>query len=359
MYSLMIAGACCLQATAQTDSVASTGSGAHLQKIGKAVYAIIHDDATDEWPNGNTGVVIGDSAVLVVDACYLPSMAREDIRLIRSVTKKPVKYLVITHWHFDHNNGTIAYKQAFPGIAVISQRANQKFIELNGVWWSRMATATGSDKRRSLLVMETALAAGKDSSGKIIPPAELEKMKHTIDQRKNELEELSNLTVVAPNRVFDNQLWLNLGNKRVQLTDRGKANSPHDVTIYVPDEQVLFTGDILVQTPLPYLGASWPANWVPVLQALEKIPVKAIVLGHGPIQYNHDYTKQFRLFLKMASAKVEALIWQGKTLKEIQSSVDYEELRKGVWASPKDLDDWKYNSTVITARLWNCIRGYN
>jgi glyoxylase-like metal-dependent hydrolase (beta-lactamase superfamily II) len=95
---------------------------ARLEQVGDGVYAIIHDDATDEWPHGNTGVVVGEHSVLVVDATYLPSRARSDIALIRAITDKPIRYLAYTHWHFDHNNGAIAYREAYPGLAIVSER---------------------------------------------------------------------------------------------------------------------------------------------------------------------------------------------------------------------------------------------
>src|SRR5262245_3767601 len=71
-------------------------AGARMERIGERVYAIIHDDATEEWPHGNTGVIVGDTGVLVIDATYLPSRARADIALIRSVTDQPVRYLAYT-----------------------------------------------------------------------------------------------------------------------------------------------------------------------------------------------------------------------------------------------------------------------
>lgn len=71
----------------QGVGVQPKANGARMQRIGNNVYAIIHDNATNQWPHGNTGVIIGNDAVMVVEACYLPSMAREDIRLVRSVTK--------------------------------------------------------------------------------------------------------------------------------------------------------------------------------------------------------------------------------------------------------------------------------
>jgi hypothetical protein len=106
--------------------------------------------ATEEWPHGNTGVVVGETGVLVVDSTYLPSRARADIALIRKLTDKPVRYLAYTHWHFDHNNGGIAYRQAFPAVDVVSARDTARYIELNAVWWSRRQAAPGSSHRKTL-----------------------------------------------------------------------------------------------------------------------------------------------------------------------------------------------------------------
>ena len=341
-------------------SVLAKNNGASMERVGKDIYAIIHDDATDEWPHGNTGVIIGSNAVMVIDACYLPSMAREDIRLIRSVTKKPVKYLVFTHWHFDHNNGTIAYKDSFPGITIISERESQKFIELNAVWWSRRSAANGSTKRIGLAGLEAQLASGKDTSGTLLSKEKLDKLRQTVSQRQNELKELSELKVITPDKTFDGLMTVDLGNKKVEIRDRGKANSPHDVTIYLPNEQVLFTGDILVQSPLPYLGASWPVAWVKVLSQLEKIPIKAMVMGHGPVQKDHRYTRQVREFLETAMKKVEALIRQGKTIEQVQETISMDEFKKGAWDPSNEgflENDWKYNLNTIVERIWRGIRG--
>lgn len=333
--------------------------GARLEPVARNIYAIIHQDATDEWPHGNTGVIIGDREVLVIDACYLPSMAREDIRLIRSITKKPIRYLVITHWHFDHNNGMIAYRDSFPDIQMITEKESRKLIELNSTWWSRRAASPGSSKRVSLEELEARMAAGKDTSGRSFSQEEIKQLTTIIEQRKNELAELTNLKVIPANNIFSGRKEIDLGNRKVQIVDRGNANSPHDVTVYVPDAQVLFTGDILVQTPLPYLGASWPLPWVEVLKQLEKMPIKAMVLGHGPVQKDHAYTRLFREFLEQLLKKEEVLIREGKTLEQAQELINMDEFKKGPWKndSPAFLTDWDFNLKTIIERAWRGIRG--
>ena len=79
----------------------------------------------------------------MIDSCYLPSRAKADIALIRRVTEKPVRFLMTTHWHFDHNNGAIAYREAFPGVTLIAERNTARWIELNQNYWKALSTAPG------------------------------------------------------------------------------------------------------------------------------------------------------------------------------------------------------------------------
>ncbi|HET9697212.1 MAG TPA: MBL fold metallo-hydrolase, partial [Terriglobales bacterium] len=90
-----------------------------VTKLADGVYVIIHKDAIHaSWPQGNTTIVIGDRDVFVVDACFLPGSAREDIAEIKRLTNKPVRYLLNTHFHIDHNAGNSAYIEAFPDLEV-------------------------------------------------------------------------------------------------------------------------------------------------------------------------------------------------------------------------------------------------
>ncbi|HEX8152237.1 MAG TPA: MBL fold metallo-hydrolase [Thermoanaerobaculia bacterium] len=314
---------------------------ARMEKVAEGVYAIVHDDATDAWPHSNTGVIVGDDGVLVVDSTYLPSRARADIALIRKVTDKPVKYLVITHWHFDHNNGNSVYRDAFPGIAIVSDRNTRDFIDVNSTWWPKMSTAPDSDRRKDL---EKKAAEGLDPK--------------IVAKRRSELEELAKLEVVPPNMVFDRTLTLHLGKRRIELRDMGKANSPDDTIVWLPEEKILFTGDIVVQSPLPYLGASWPVSWVKVLRELEAMPVAAIVPGHGPVMRDHSYVRRVRDLIEDTLAKTEALIRQGKTLVQIQSTIDLSAHRRAFapWMT-EDEATWKQITDVLVERAWRGVRG--
>ncbi len=342
-----------------SQTVQTKDSSAIMYKITENVFVIIHDDATDEWPHGNTGVIVDKEGVFVIDACYLPSRAKADIQLIRAITNVPVKYLAFTHWHFDHNNGAIAYKDAYPEVTIISERESQKFIELNATWWSKMSTKANGQRNKALdeLIAET--EKGIDTvTGKPFTSEEIAKRKRSIALRKNEMQELKDLKVIKPDKTFNNELTIQLGKRTIILKDHVCANSPHDVTFYLPDEKILFAGDIIVQTPLPYVGASWPVSWIDALKEIEKTPISSLVPGHGPVMHDHSYTKHLENFFGSVIAKVENYIRDGMTLDEIQATIKMDEFHSGIWAPPLVTeDDWNYTVTTITERAFRCVRG--
>ncbi|MCI0352946.1 MAG: MBL fold metallo-hydrolase, partial [Acidobacteriales bacterium] len=101
-----IVGLICTSNLLRADS--SSTKQRTVTQLAEGIYEIRHPDAPDQFPQSNTTVIIGDRDVLVVDSCYLPSAAREDIAQIKKWTSKPLRYLVNNHWHFDHTMGNRA-----------------------------------------------------------------------------------------------------------------------------------------------------------------------------------------------------------------------------------------------------------
>lgn len=341
------AAAFLIAATAAADVPVADGpsdEGARVSRLAENVYAIEHDNATDEWPHGNTGVIVGRSGVFVIDSCYLPSRARADIALIRRITDKPVRYLMTTHWHFDHNNGAIAYREAFPAVTLIAERNTARWIELNQHYWKTLSTAPDSTRRAALATLESEPA----------PDAGI------IDRRRNELRELETLEVVMPDRLFDDRLSLDFEGTRIEIEDRGPANSPNDATIWLPRERILFAGDILVRSPLPFVGASWPVHWARVLRDIEAIPAAAIVPGHGPVMKNHAYTREVRALIDATLARVESLVRKGRSLAQVQDELDLDDIRARVpaWSAPGvSEEDWIYTERTLAERAFMALRG--
>jgi cyclase len=308
-------------------------ASARVERVGEGVYAILHDDAIVQWPtgatgwpHGNTGVIVGDDGVLVVDSTFLPSRARADIALIRKITPKPVRYLVNTHWHMDHTMGNAVYKDTFPGLQIVGPRASRDFIAFWQERWPRFELRPDSGTRAEIKEQEGWLAKGQDGEGHPIGPESRTLLERVIAQAHDELAELPAAKVAAPDRVFDEELRLDLGGRPVEIRNRGRANSPADVTVYLPRERILFTGDILVH-PVPYAMGAYPVAWLEVLRALEALPASAIVPGHGPVFRDGQYLRQVRGLMETTLARVKTLALEGRTLEQIKKAIDLQDLR--------------------------------
>src|SRR5215831_19859723 len=164
------------------DTVAS--SQRTVAKLAEGVYFIRHKDPPDHFSQGNTVVIIGENGVLVVDSCYLPSSAREDIAQIRRWTNKPVRYLLNTHWHNDHVQGNAVYMESFPDIAVIAQTETAKL----------MALRVGSylmDYPHRMERFQKELDTGKDENGRTLTADEKEDLAVAVSGGKAASEAVS------------------------------------------------------------------------------------------------------------------------------------------------------------------------
>jgi glyoxylase-like metal-dependent hydrolase (beta-lactamase superfamily II) len=355
----LLLAATCVLAPGRPALAQSQDAGARIERVADGVYAIIHDRATEDWTHGNTGVVVGDDGVLVVDATYLPSRARADIALIRTVTDKPVRYLVLTHQHRDHNGGTSAYRDAFPNVIVVSGADTREFIAINRAATARADAAPTSQPRKKLAALEARLASGMDSTGVALTAADRSALERNVRERRVELNDLSSLRVIVPDVTVGQELDVHLGGRRVEIRNEGRAHSPEDLTVYVPGARVLFSGDIVVCGPLFYGGTSWPIEWARTLRTIESSEAAVIVPGHGLVMHDLAYTKALRALVESVNAQVATMLSQGLPLDQMQQRVDVTQLRAAVpdWRGAERDADWARSINALVDRSWHALRG--
>ena len=351
---------------ALADSIVARDATAAMHLVAPGVYAILHDDAvhnypdgTTNWPHGNTGVVIGSREILVIDSDFYPSRAAADIALIRRISDKPIAYLVNTHWHGDHTHGNAVYTKRFPSLRIVSARANAHFVSLNQARFARSVTAESSTVRRQLAQHELERTRGTDTSGTALSEARRALLASVIDEERTWLGEFAAIEVAPPTRLFDSTLTLDLGGKVVQLRNWGRANSPADVTVWLPRERVLFTGDIVVH-PVPYVFGAYPGPWIGVLRSIEKIPAAAIVPGHGPVMRDHGYTRLVRELFEAAQSRMDSLLRLGRTLPQAQQQLDLRDFR-GRFVRDGDANAAAYwDASIVNGlveRTYQCVVG--
>lgn len=246
-----------------------------VTKLAEGVYTIRHKDAPDTFPQGNTTVIIGEREVLVVDSCYLPSSAREDIAQIREWTNKPVRYLVNTHWHFDHTMGNGSYWDAFPGLTIVAHTETAKQIAgYNPGWFERFP------KRGERL--KAILDAGKDNNGKPLTDGDKKEYAEAIAGIAPVQEEFKTIRDRAPNLTFDSEMSIDLGGREVRLMHLGRGNTAGDAVVYLPREKIVVTGDLVVH-PVPYFFGGYPAAFADTLRRVRRLDYRTMVPGHGEL----------------------------------------------------------------------------
>jgi cyclase len=297
-----------------------------LQRVADNVFVIIHPDATEEWPEGNTTVVVGDSGVLVVDAGYFPSTARHDIALIRQLTAKPVRILVNTHWHYDHNNGNSEYARAYPGLEIVAHADTRRIMQVTGPGYPRSVIDPESPSRIALERLRSNLRDGRTDAGAPLSESERAAIEQNVRQRETEQRELAAVRFTAPTLTFERELLVHLGGKDVEILHEGRGNTPGDAFVYLARERVLVSGDLLV-APVPFVYNSFPAHWVSVLDQLERLSPVVIVPGHGAVMHDVRYLTQVRVLLSSAVSQAEALARRRVPEEQAVKQIDLEPFR--------------------------------
>jgi cyclase len=317
-----------LSSIVMTSGVALADSSVTTQrsvtKVAEGVYAIRHADAPDTNPQGNTTVIVGERSVLVIDSAYLPSSAAEDITQIRHWTDKPVRYLLNTHWHPDHQRGNSVYVDAFPEVTIVAHRETAKLMA---------AYDAGNRERypKRLQSMKESLAKGRDADGKALEATARTELQKTVEGRSRVMAELERSRLQLPTLTFDSELTLDLGNRIVEIRHDGIGDTRGDAWAYLPKDQVLVTGDLLV-APVPYFFAGYPENLAQRLRRLQDLDVKAIVPGHGDVMRDRTYLRAVLEMIETIVGQVNAAVVRigslSARLEDVRPQIDVAEYRR-------------------------------
>jgi glyoxylase-like metal-dependent hydrolase (beta-lactamase superfamily II) len=223
----------------------------------------------------NNGIVVFKDFVLVIDANF-PGQAQEVIKLVKTITDKPIRYVFDTHHHGDHADG------------------NVRFTEIG-------ATAVASE--RSQLLFETKGREGFERA------------------KTSKPDEYGKLEYATPSMYFHDRLVLDDGEQRVEFLWLGHGHTAGDAVAWLPEHGVLFTGDACVNGAFNYTGDSDTASWINLLSSLQELPVKYIGPGHGELAGKELLDKQKSYFVELRAA-VKKLIDKGRTLDQIKAEID-------------------------------------
>jgi len=227
----------------------------------------------------NTGIVIGDDAVLVADTQATPAMAADVIRRIREVTDKPIKYVVLTHYHAVRVLGASAYQ---PQQIIASQDTYDLIVE------------RGEQDKASEIGRFPRLFAGVET----VPPG-----------------------MTWPTMTFTGKMTLWLGKLEVQLLQLGRGHTKGDTVVWLPGEGALLSGDLVEFGATPYAGDAYFKDWPQTLDNVAALKPKALVPGRGAaLTTPGDVAKglgETRAFIADVYANVQQGVAAGKDLNAV------------------------------------------
>lgn len=279
-----------------------------IKPIADGVYAAIAKPAYKV--NCNAAIVILGDSVLVVDTHSKPSAARALIEQIKKLTPKPVKYVVNTHFHWDHYQGNEAYPSSWPaGIEIISSEATRNNIQRLGI--PRI--------KNEIVTMPQEIAGLKTDLEKA-PADQKSAIQENIRQAEAYFGELKLMQVTLPTMTFDRSLILRRGARTVEILWLGRAHTDGDVFVFLPNEKVLVTGDAL-HGWTPFMGDSFPYDWIQTLDAAEKLNFDSVLGGHGDVMHGKQKFELWKQYFQDLMDRTAAAYAEGATLEQAQKTV--------------------------------------
>ena len=203
-----------------------------FEEIGKDLFAFTAEG------DPNSGIIIGDESVMVIDAQATPTLARQVIEKVRSVTDKSISHLVLSHYHAVRVLGASEYKA---NNIIMSSKARSMVLERGQEDWD----------------------------------SEFDRFPRLFKGH----QEIPGLT--WPTTTFENKMSVFLGKRRIDLYFLGRAHTAGDIVIHVPDSNVLFTGDIVEYKSACYCGDAHLQDWPATLKNIAKFQAVSLVPGRG------------------------------------------------------------------------------
>lgn len=275
-------------AAANEEKYAATSVDMEVKQVSENVYYVegVPGVATDnEGFISNAGFIITDDGVLVFDTLGTPSLANKLVKKIKSITKQPIKKVIVSHFHADHIYGLQVFEEL--GTEIIAPYGAQKYI-------------------RS------------------------EAAKERLEERQFSLEPWVNedTHLVLPDTTIEKSKTFTMGDIVFTINYMGKAHSDGDLTLFVEPDKVLFSGDIIFEGRIPFVGNADSKKWLETLTKLETQGLTALVPGHGSASTNPKETISLtRRYLAYLRETMGAAVDEFTPFDEVYTSTDWSQFK--------------------------------
>jgi glyoxylase-like metal-dependent hydrolase (beta-lactamase superfamily II) len=267
--------------------------------------------------NCNAAIFVRSKDVVVVDAHSKPSAAASLIAQIKQqVTTKPVRYVVNTHFHWDHTQGNRAYREAGEKVDFIASKTTKQLLGDLGV--ARLKETLEEARINS--------AALRERAAKATSAAEKAFCAEQIRQLEGYQAELKDYAPELPSITFDKTYLLRDPLFDLHIEFHGHAHTAGDVFVLCPQQGALATGDA-VHGYFPNIADGFPRLWPHTIDEVSRADFNHVLGGHGPLQTGRTVMLSQRNYIEELTEKVEAGKKAGQTLAEMQQRITLASLK--------------------------------
>ena len=324
-------------------------------RLADGVHAFVWRNPLENPIESNALFIINERDVVVVDTGIFAETGHLMAAEVKKLTSLPVRYVVNTHWHDDHHGGNSAYRDLWPDAEVIAHRDTRIDI-IERTYAARSKSIAGMTE--SFNKYQRWLATGKDDDGKALTDDRRVRVAEIVAFFRADLPKFNALREAPPTITFADKLVLQRGTRTIELRWLGLGNTRGDVVVYLPNERIVATGDLLV-LPIPFACGSYYEEWAITLAKLDQLDADILLPGHGPIQRDRNALRAVQALLTALVREVKAAVAAGATLDETRKRVTLAEWKEK-FAGDDKAKQTAFSSFVLQAaieRLWRQARG--
>jgi glyoxylase-like metal-dependent hydrolase (beta-lactamase superfamily II) len=277
-----------------------------FEKIADGVYY-----ATGGFGSNNV-VIVNDTDVLIVDTGTSPAAARAFVADIKMLTDKPIRYVVNTHWHFDHTDGNSIFG---PEVQIMAHEYVRTAITTFDVLHREpFLTSQGNAVPLQIQDLGQQIAAEPDANRKAALQQQLLGVQQVLVQLKD-------IKPTPPNVTYSDKLVLYRGSREIDLLFLGRGHTGGDTVVWLPKERIVCSGD-LMESRIAYMGDGYFDEWVNTLGKLRAMDFAVDLPGHGVPFSDKNMISEFQSYLLDLVAQVTKLKTEGVPAEEAARRVD-------------------------------------
>jgi cyclase len=301
-----------VQTMAQAKPPAGTqysGKAFRFNKVTDGLYHAIGTGAVSVV--GNSAVIVNDNDVVVVDDHVSPAAAWVLLEEIKSITDKPVRTVINTHFHFDHAHGNQIFGKE---VEIIGHEFTRDMLLKGNPLQMPLYKGYVEGLPRQIEDLRKRVAAEADATRKAALQVQLA-------AAENNRASQAELRPTPPNVTLRTQMTLYRGEREIQIRFLGRAHTAGDVVVYLPKERAVITGDFLTAA-LSNMSDAHVDEWPATLDELKKLDFDTVLPGHGEAFTDKAKIDYFQAYLRDVWAEVSRLKQQGVAAAEAAKRAD-------------------------------------